>query len=820
MTTLIQDLRYGLRTLGKNPGFAAVSIITLALGIGANTAIFSVVNALFLRGLPVHNSNQLVTLGFRHKGDVGLPLFSYPDLRDIRRQANHAVDLFAYKFGIDGLSEGARADQVLTSYVTGNYFTTLGIKPALGRLILPSEGKFPGSDPILVLGYSYWKSHFGGDPGIVGKQVRVDGHPLTVIGVAQKGFRGVLNEVEGQAYLPMNMIAIEGYGDFLTARDGRALFVLGRLRQGVGVQQARATMNVIASRLSQQYPKSDLGATISVLPQREATFNPMPKPGEYQQELIVVGLFLALAVLVLLLACFNVANILLVRATAREHEMAVRAALGAPRHRLVRQLLTESFLIAFLGCAAGILVGVWGSALLSSIHLAMTVPLSLNFGFDGRVFAYGLGAAILAGAVVGIAPALRASRATPSDALHEGGRTLAHGRHRLRNALVVVQVAGSIVLLIAAGLFTRSLQEAQHMNLGFDPAHVLNFSLDPHEVGYSEAQGREFYKNLLAGVRSLPGIQSASLAFAFPTSQFLDYESVYVEGRPLAPGQPPPTISLNHVSTGYFKTMGISILRGRAFLDSDSAKMPLVAIINQTMARKLWPKEDPIGRRFRGSASGPWTKVVGIARDSKNGDLLAKAVPYFYVPLAQAYLSSETLQVRTAQPFQSIVPEVERQIRDLAPGLPVFDVQTMEQVLNSAVAGFYAFHLGAYLAAALGILGLILAIVGVYGVISYSASQRTHEIGIRMALGAKPRDIWRIVFGQGLGIVGAGVLIGVLGSLAITRVMASFLYGVSAHDPVTYVAVALLIAVVALLACYIPARRATKVDPMVALRYE
>jgi macrolide transport system ATP-binding/permease protein len=822
MPSLIQDLRYGLRMLARSPGFAAIAIITLALGIGANTAIFSAVNALFLRGMPVPNSNQLVALDFHQKKYMGLPLFSYPDLRDIRRQASASLDLFAYEFEIDGLSEGGRADQVLVNYVTGNYFTTLGVKPALGRLILPSEGKASGSDPILVLGYSYWKTHFGGDPGIIGKQVRVNGQPVTVVGVAEKGFHSVLSELDVPAYLPINMMtAVEGLGNFLTSRGARTLFVLGRLRPGVSLQQEQASLNVIAARLSQQFPQTDLSTTISVFPQREAAINPMPGMGEYQQELIAVGLFLALAILVLLLACFNVANILLVRATAREHEMAVRAALGAPRHRLIRQLLTESFLLAFVGCGAGVIVGAWGSALLGSIHVEASIPVALDFGFDWRVFAYAVGAAILAGIVVGGVPALRASRANPSDALHEGGRTVAAGHHRLRTALVMAQVAGSIVLLIVAGLFTRSLQKAQQMDLGFNPAHLVNFTMDPHEVGYSEAQGQEFYKSLIGRIRALPGVQSASLAFTYPTSPYSDVDSIYVEGRPLPPGQPPPAIYLNHVSPDYFKTMGISILRGRAFQESDTSKAPAVAVINQTMARQLWPGEDAMGRRFTTySGSKQPVEVVGIARDGKYGDVLAKPVPYFYLPLAQSYISLETLQVRTLQRSGSMIPDVEKQVHDLAPGLPVFGVQTMEQTLNGGFTGFYAFHLGAYLAAALGILGLILAIVGVYGVISYSASQRTHEIGIRMALGARPRDIWKIVFGQGLGIVGVGVLIGILAAFAITRVMASFLYSVSAHDPLTYAAVSLLIAAVALLACYIPARRATKVDPMVALRYE
>jgi predicted permease len=821
MSTLLHDLRYGLRMLAKNPGFTAVAVLTLALGIGANTAIFSTVNGLFLRGLQVQDPGAPVTLGFTHKKDVGLSLVSYPDFEDIQRQADGWVDLFAYRFGVDGLNAGDRADHILTNYVTGDYFTALGIKPALGRLILPAEGKVPGADPVIVLGYSCWKTRFGGDPSVIGRAVRIDGYPVTIVGVAQKGFRGALNEVDIEAYLPLNMTSIEAIEELLTDRSARALFALGRLRPGVSLQQARASMNVIATRLSQQYPNTDLGAAIWVLPQKEAALSPLPKPGEYQQILTAVGLFLALGILVLFLACFNVANVLLVRATTREHEMAVRAALGAPRPRLMRQLLTESFLLALFGCGAGIVAGSWGSSLLRSIHFSASLPISPDFSFDWRVFAYAAGVAILAGFMVGVAPALRASRVSPSNALHGGGRSIAGGGHRLRNILVVAQVAGSIVLLIVAGLFTRSLQRAQRMDLGFNPAHLLNLTMDPHEAGFNEAQGREFYKNLLPRVRALPGVQSASLAFSFPTGQFADYDAVYVEGHFPRPGEAPPTIAVNPVSPGYFATMQIPVLKGRAFLDSDTPTAPRVAVINQTMAHQLWPDEDALGRRFRTNGeSGPLVEVVGIARDSKYRDVFAKSIPYIYLPLAQNYISIETLQVRTQAEPESVIRSVEEQVRSLAPGLPVFGVETMEQALDGGFTGFYVFHLAAYLAAALGTLGLTLALLGVYGVISYSVSQRTHEIGIRMALGARPGDIWRIVFRQGLAIVVLGALIGILAALGLTRAMASFLYGVSAHDPLTYLGVTVMIAAVTLLACYIPARRAMKVDPMEALRYE
>jgi putative ABC transport system permease protein len=580
-------------------------------------------------------------------------------------------------------------------------------------------------------------------------------------------------------------------------------------------------MKVIATGLSRQYPDTDAGAAIWLLPQKETLLNPIAKPGEYQQQQIVVGLFLALPILVLLLACFNVGNILLVRATTREHEMAVRAALGAGRGRLVRQLLTEGFLLASFGCGAGLLLGSAGSRLLQSIRVGIGVPLTLDFSFDWRVFAWAAAVTILAGLLVGVMPAVRASRISPAGALHEGGRAVVGGRHRLRNILVTAEVAGSIVLLIVAGLFTRSLEKVQHMDLGFNPAHLLNLTMDPHEAGYNAVQGQQFYKDLLVRVGALSGVRSASFAFTYPSSTAMYSSAVFVEGRPLRLGEAAPSILVYRVSPGYFETLEIPILSGRAFRDSDTTAAPRVAVINQTMARQLWPNQDALQRRFRmNGASEPLIEVVGIARDSKYVSLLAKAVPYFYVPLAQDYVSFGTLLVRTGMAPGSLTNSLEEQVHALAPGLPIIDVRTMEQALNGGLTGFYAFHLGADLAAALGILGLALAIIGLYGVMSYSTSQRTHEIGIRMALGAHPGDIWRVVSPQALAIVVAGVVIGILAGLGVTRVMAGLLYGVSAQDPLTYGGVTTLVAAVALLACYIPAHRATKVDPMVALRYE
>jgi macrolide transport system ATP-binding/permease protein len=821
MSTILQDMKHGWRVLARNPGFTAAAIIVLALGIGANIAIFSGLNGLFLRPLPVQEPNQLVELGFGQKGVVGEFNFSYPDFRDIRNQETRDLELFAYRVGLDGLSDGRRTDRIITSFVTGDYFTALGLKPALGRLILPSEGDISGSNPVLVLGYSYWKSRFAGDPAVVGKQISVNGRAFTIVGVGPKGFRGLLSVVDMQAYMPLNMSKIDhGTNDWINERHTHGLYVVGRLKPGVALQQARASLKVIAARLSSEYPKTDAGATPRMFPIREARLSPEPQPGHYDREILAITLFLGLAALLLLLACFNVANLLLVRATAREHEMAVRSALGAGRRRLARQVLTESLLLALLGGGAGILVGVWASGLLSSINFNIGVNYHLDFGLDWRVFAYTCAAVVIAGIVVGVVPAMRAARALPGDAQHGESRTVTGGRHRLRNVLVVAQIAASMILLIAAGLFARSLGAVEHIDLGFNPHHVLNLTMDTHQAGYKDAQAREFYKQLLARVRALPGIQFASLAYAVPMSVTESDDPIYVEGQLPPPGQPATRFFDNQVSPGYFETMGIPIVRGRAFTDADKQSTQLVAIVNQTMARRLWPNEDPIGRRFKMySQSNPWTTVVGVAQDSKYRSIIGKSLPYFYTPLSQDFSNLATLQVRTLQPPQTMAREIEQQIHSLAPDLPVFDVQTMEQALNTPF-GLLDFHLGALIAAALGILGLILAVVGVYAVVSYAANRRTHEIGIRMALGAQPGDIWKLVFAQGLAVVMVGVIAGLLGAFAAARMMAGFIFGVSAYDPITFIAVAVLMGFVALAACYIPARRATRVDPMVALRYE
>ena len=819
METLLQDIRYGARMLMKNPGFLIVAVITLALGIGANTAIFSMVDAFLLRPLPVKDPAQITVLAFQQKQGNFLTQFSLADYRDIRDQSTGVFsDVFAYQFGLDGLSVDGKADRVMTNYVTGNYFSSLGLKPALGRLILPSEGDVPGADPVMVLGYSYWQTRFGGDPGIIGRKVSVDGQPITIVGVAPKDFVGVYPILSVQGYLPMGMATIAGNpSDFTTNRQIRNVPILARLRPGASIQQAQAALAVISQRLAQEYPETHKNLSMRAFRELEARPNPDPNHTVF----VVGGLFLGLAVMVLLLACVNVANILLVRSTVREREMAIRAALGAARIRMIRQLLTESVLLALLGGVAGVLLGYWGSSALGSVNVQTDLPIHFDFGFDWRIFSFATAAALLTGIIVGIVPAVRASRGNLSAILHEGGRGVVGGKNRLRSALVVVQVAGSLMLLIIAGLFTRSLAQAQRTDLGFKPDHVLNLIMDPNEIGYNQSQTRDFYKNLLQRVRALPGVVSASTANATPMGYYNNFDSLAIEGYQPPPGQPAPASLYNTISTDYFPTMGVSLLRGRNFTEADDENGQYVAIVSEAMAKQFWPDKDPIGRQFQMTTDPKHSLViVGVAKDIRFNGLTGPFSPMFYAPYLQHQNgnSLQALQLRTAGAPETMIPEVEHAIESLAPQLPVFDVQTMTQALNT-LNGLLFYKIGAVLAALLGMLGLVLAIVGVYGVVSYAATQKTHEIGVRMALGAQPADILKMVFREGLLIVGVGLLVGIGGALAAAQVVGSFLT-VSPRDPVTYAMVTALLLIVALSACFIPARRAMRVDPMVALRYE
>lgn len=821
MGTITQDIRYALRMLAKSPMLTAIVILTLALGIGANTTIFGVVNGLLLRPLPVQSPNQIMVVAGKLKGDtLGIFTLSYAQLADLRKQSDVFSDLFGSRPELGGLSVGGKANQFFYSHVTGNYFSALGLQPAVGRLFLPTEGEAGGRDPYIVLGYSYWQKRFGGDASVVGKQALIDGQEATIIGVAAKGFQGTQFALDFDGYVPLNVMPAADAATFWSDRAARSLIVMGRLKPGVSLAKAQSSANVVTERLAEQYPATDKGVEVRIIPERFAR----PQPFVNNDNIVpfIAGIFLLLAGLVLLLACMNVANILLVRATMRQREMAIRAAMGASRVRLIRQLLTESIVLALFGGIAGLALGQWASGAIAALLPPSRFPIELNFSFDWRVFAYGMAAALVTGIVMGVWPAWRGGRANVNAVLHSGGRSDTAGvsRHRVRSALVVAQVAGSLVLLIVAGLFVRTLMRAQHAYLGFDADHVLNLTLDPTEVGYDETRTKTFYRDLEARARALPGVESASLAFSVPMGAVDDGSSIYIEGHMLPPGQQPPVVIYNHVDAPYFDTMRVPLLRGRAFRENDDEHAPLVAVVDQAMAHQFWAGEDPIGKRFSlKSANGPWVEVVGVAADGKYVFIGWDKVPYFFVPLAQSSTNLRTMQLRTWLPPESLITAVQNQVHAMDPNMPVSDVETMRHALSGG-NGLFIFHVGAVLAAGLGLLGLTLAVVGVYGVVSFAASQRTREIGIRMALGASRRNILQLVLRQGLMLVIVGVVSGIVLAWALTRSMATILVGVSPTDALTFLSATLLLAGIGLWACYAPARRAMRLDPMNALRYE
>ena len=708
MKDIWQDVRYAARMLLKNRAFTAVAVLTLALGVGANTAIFSIVDWLLLRPLPVSEPQQLTVLAFQ-QGQAGFVqnTFSIAEYQDIRSQmASSFSDVLGYQIGMDGFTEKGRPDRVVTSFVSGNYFTALGIPPALGRVFRPSEGETSGADAIVVLTYGYWQRHYGADPSVVGRAISVDGHPATIVGVAAKGFHGIHPVIGAEAFLPMSMAYLEGYpNDFMTSRQIRNMVVLGRLRPQVSLEQARAEADVVGQRLAQEHPIEEKDWSLQVYPELRSRPNPSPN----NSVAIVAAFFLGLAGLVLLLACANVANILLVRATVREREMAIRAAMGAGRARLIRQLLTESILLAVAGGVAGILLGRWGSAAIGSIPIQTDLPLTFDFRLDWRVFAYSFAAALFTGVIVGIVPAIRASRGNLSAILHAGGRGVVGGKHRLRSTLVAAQVGVSLMLLIIAGLFIRSLGQVEKSDLGFDPTHVFNVAMDPNELGYNDAQGRQFYKDLLDRVRALPGVESATVASAAPMSYYGNGDRINIEGYQPLPGEPSvPALAYNAISTDYFKTMSIPLLRGRAITAADDDKTPHVAIMNEAMAKRFWPNQDPIGRKFTMASDPKHTlEIVGIAKDARYNGVSGPINPYFYVatrPKLHDQFARHSASTHGGSAPAPMIPAVEHTLQTLAPELPYFDVKTMTEALDT-LNGLLFFKLAAGLAAVFGIAG-------------------------------------------------------------------------------------------------------------------
>ena len=825
MDSLVQDLRYALRSLRRSPGFAIVAILTLGLGLAVNTTVFSVINGVLLRPLPVPHPEQITVLATKQKNDGNYQMFSYLDYQDVTRDTTQVFsDVFGYRLTLGSMIADNRGDHCLFSRVTGNFFSALGVQPAVGRLILPSEGLTPGADPVIVLGYNYWQKRFNGDPSVVGKQVNVDGQTATIIGVAQKGFHGVEALMDADGYYPYSALfgpsddPQKQLNDAYTERDKRGLTLYARLKPGVDISQARAALNLEARRLSDNFPDVDKDMSIQIYPERLA--RPEPDPDATLPRVAIA--FSILAALVLLVACFNIANVLLVRATAREREMGVRSALGAGRGRLIRQFLTESLLLSFFGAMVGLLLATWAGSFLGSLPLGTDLPLRFDFSFDASVYIYALCAIVITAFVVGIVPALRVAKADVNSLLREGGRSSSDGRkrHIVRNTLVAAQLAGSMLLLIVAGLFTRSLSKAEHLNLGFNPEHVLNLSVDVNQVNYNQSQGETFFKEARDRIAAMPGVVSVAEAFTVPLGVISSDSAITIPGRELPAGQQPPHIMNDPVTPEYLRTLEIPLISGRFFTDADTSKTQRVAVVNQVMAKQFWPDGNAIGSQFSDGQKGGDITVIGIAGDTVYKEITdERKTPFFYVPLSQQYIPMRTFHVRTSVPPGSIAAQVESQIRAVAPGLPVTQVQTMSQALQG-LNGFFFYRFGAQITATMGLLGLVLAVVGVFSMVSYAAAQRTQEIGIRMALGAEPRDILSMVMRQSTIVVGAGLLVGLAVALIGTSAIANFIVGIKPTDPATFITVAAALTFVALVACWIPARRATKVNPIVALRHD
>ena len=817
LNSLLQDLRHSFRMLHKNPGFTLIAMLTLALGIGANTAIFSGVNSFALRPLPVKDPSRLVVVAKQSQDSSFMGSLSYPDLLDYRAKSDAFSEMAGFSIEFAGLSTGASARRIVVGYVTGNYFSMLGVQPAVGRLILPTEGEHLGVDPVIVLEHAFWRREFGGAPDIVGKNVKLNGQRFTVIGVADKSFHGTVSILELDAYVPLSMISIApGLENLWAKRDARELQVLAYPKPNVSLEQAEASLNVIAAQLEREYPATNHAVKMRVLHERLAR----PSPSVANHLSLVLSLFLMLAALVLLVACVNVANLVLVRATLRQREIAVRKSLGAAPRRIACQLVTESVVLALLGGVVGTFFGFTASRLLTSIRLPGDLPVRFDFALDWRVFTFAFLAALATGVLTGLTPIFRAVKTNLSDALREGGRALSSGtaRHRIHNVLVVAQVCLSFVLLITAGLFVRSLGRAESSYMGFDPNNVLNLSMDPSQLGYDETRTKSFYKDLEDRVCALPGVESASLALSVPLGNSNQGAKIYRETT--ARADELLQAFYNVVDPTYFQTMRITLARGRTFTLADNESAPRVAVVNEAVASRLWPGEDPLGKQFSfQGAQGPYVQVVGVTRNGKYVFIGEDQQNFFYVPAGQNFTSARILQIRTSVPPEVITKNVEQQIHALEPDLPVYSVETMEHSLGGG-NGLFLIRMGALFALILGLLGLTLAIVGVYGVVSYAASQRTHEIGIRMALGAEPRAILRMTLRSGVFLLLFGVSIGCVLALAVGWTMRSLLFGIHPADPLTFAAVGFLLGSTAILACYIPARRAMRVDPMVALRYE
>jgi macrolide transport system ATP-binding/permease protein len=826
--TFIQDLRYGARTLLRTPGFTLIIVITLALGIGVNTVILSTVNGFLLRGLAVEKPAELISAFWGKKSDPQVwDIFSYPNYIDVRNRTQSFSGLAAWNnmysaslSTTDSRNAGGqeRAELIWGERVSGNYFEVMGVKPILGRGFLPEEDRTQNTHPVVVISHALWQSRFNADAAIVGKTIYLNGVAFAVVGVAPETFYGSQFTMRQSFWTPLMMSSKFGLGaEWETNRDWKNIFVYGRLKPGVTMAQAEAELNLIADGLAKQYP-NNTDTKIQVKAETDGRYQSLTKTFK-------LGGWLAMCVagLVLLVACANVANLMLARAAARAKEIGIRLAIGAGRRRIVRQLLTESVLLSLLGGALGWLVAYWGTWLVAASVPPFPWPINLHVSPDGYVLKWMLGLSLLTGLIFGLAPALLASRPDLVAVIKGDAAGQRSGRRRwsLRGALVVAQVAISIIVLICAGLFLRSLNKALKVDPGFSAENLVTMFLDPNLPGYDKAAGLRFYQELTRRIEAQPGVRAVSLATFLPLGGGGDGRGPIVkEGE----ADPPPNqgigSSCGFIAPKYFATMRTPLVMGREFTEHDTADAPPVVIVNQEFARKFYGSEqNALGKRFRFWQGTPLMEIVGIAKDGYYGSLYEDRQTYMFLPEYQNYQSQMLLLIsaNSADDLKAIVEHARREIGQMDARIPVFGVTMAEANLSYA---YWGPRLAAGMATAFGLLALLLATMGLYSVMTYAVSQRTREIGIRMALGAQAGAVLRMEVWRGLQLALVGATLGLAAAFGLTRIMKNLLFNVSPTDPATFALIVLLLVAVALIASYIPARRAAKVDPLLAIRNE
>lgn len=816
---LWKDLRYALRMLRKSPGFTTVAMLTLALGIGANTAVFTVVDSLILNPLPLEKISTLAAINTAQakktaqSGD--LQAISYLNLKDIHDRAHAFRSLAGHSYPMAvTMTDKDQLHRVFAEIVTANYFETLGLHPFLGRFFLPSEDTTPGAAPVAVLGYTAWQSRFAGDPGILGRTIHLNETPFTIIGVGPKGFKGVYAVFGPDLWVSSMMAQQVLPAEQRNALSDRALPLftgIGRLEPGVTLAQAQAEMKIVAAALEKEDPNANEGKVLTVTPLIEAAYGPERQP-------VVLGGFLLMTIVgfVLIIACSNVANLLLARASVRRQEIAVRMALGAGRRRLIRQLLTESVLLGLFSGILGFAFGYGGCRVLESLRPAEYAQNLADLRLNTPVFVFAFAAAILTGLIFGIVPALRSSRVSVSEVLKEETRSSGRSRSRvtLANALLAGQVAVSLVLLVVASLFLRSIEREYVIDPGFQTKHLALFMLYPGQAGYDRARTEQFYKRVLDDIGRMPGIESVSWASNLPLWERKE-TGIVIEGQEARKKSEAIFAVVDIVDLSYFSTMGIPLVEGRDFSENDRDISTPVAIINDTMAAKYWPKQDPLGKRFQLPQGKAFLQVIGVAKTTNYQTLGEPPQACVYIPLRQNYADSMILYLRSERDPSTVLSAVQEEIHSLDPGLPVEDIRTGTKVIDQAL---WWSKIGVGLLGVFGFLALGLASVGLYGIMAYSVNQRRREIGVRMALGADQGSVSLLVLRQGMTVVGSGVVVGMTLSFLLGRVLSRFLYGVSGSDPLSFVGAPLALLLVAFVACYLPARNASRVDPLVALR--